>query len=370
MSIMRYLTRRRLLRALVIAPMLLALLYFTLLATNRYVSEASLIVRQSNQGGGSAVPGAALLLAGITPSSREDTMYLREYIHSLDLLNRLEERLHLREHFAQKAGLDPFFRLYAFFKQEWFLEYYRSRVELVMDEDSGVLTVRAQGFEPGFAQELNRNILQESEKFINAMSQNMAREQMAYAEGELARAGQRLQTAKRNLLNFQTSNKLLDPVAQAQATESLAAGLQAQITAKEAELKQAVTYLNEDSYQVKALRGTVGALRTQLEQETRKATSGPANGTQLNAQAARFQDLTLEAGFAQDAYKAALTAVENARIEASRKIKSVAVIEAPTRPEIAEYPRRIYNLITLALLCALLYGVARLVVATIREHQD
>jgi capsular polysaccharide transport system permease protein len=367
---MRYVTRRKLLRALVIAPMLLALLYFTVVATNRYVSESTLIVRQSNQTGGSGVPGAALLLAGVMPSSREDTMYLRDYIQSLDLLKRLDERLHVREHFTQKAGFDPFFRLYGFFPQEWFLAYFRNRVELLLDDDSGVLSVRVQGFDAEFAQQLNSEILKESERFINAMSQNMARDQMAFAEGELARASQRLQKAKHNLLSFQATNKLLDPVAQAQATEALTSGLQAQISAKEAELKQAVTYLNEDSYQVKALRGTVEALRKQLDQENRKATSGPANGSQINAQAARFQDLTLEVGFAQDAYKAAFTAVENARIEASRKLKTVAVIEAPTRPETAEYPRRIYNLITLALLCAMLYGVARLVVATIREHRD
>lgn len=370
MKFVARLTPLALRRVMLIAPLLLALLYFTVLAANRYVSEAVVMVRHVNQSSPGSVPGAALLLAGITPSSHEDTMLLRQYIHSLDLLKRLDARLNLREHFAQQAGRDPFYRLWSFYPQEWFLDYYRSRVELLRDDESGLLTVRVQGFDPQFAQALNQAILQESEQFINALSQRMAREQMAFAETELARAGSRLQEAKRKVLAFQSENRLLDPMAQAQAAGSLTAALEAQLSRQETELKQALTFLNEESYQVQALRGQVQALRSQVDAERQKATRGPANGSQLNAQAAQFHDLRLQVGFAEDAYKLALTAVENARIEASRKIKSVSVLESPSQPEMAEYPRRLYSLLSLAALCALLYCIARLVVATIRDHQD
>lgn len=78
----------------------------------------------------------------------------------------------------------------------------------------------------------------------------------------------------------------------------------------------------------------------------------------------------MKADFALDAYKLSLAAVENARIDATRKLKSLVVIEPATLPETAEYPRRLYNLATLLIGCLLLYGVVRLVIATIREHQD
>lgn len=365
------LSPKKLQLVLLVLPMVLGLVYFVGLAADRYVSEAAVVVRQANEASSSSpVPGAALLLAGVTPSSREDTLYLRQYIQSLDMLKLLDEKLQVRVHYATQAGRDPFYRLYGFFQQERFLDYFRNRVELLMDDDSGVLTVRVQGFDPEFAQTLNRAILQLGERFINTMSQSMAHEQMGFAEKELDRASDRLQTARSNLLAFQSKYKLLDPLAQAQATGTLAADLQAQLSMKEAELRQALTYLNEDSYQVKALRSQAEALRSQAELEQRRATSGPANGAQLNAQAAQFQELKLEASFAEDAYKLALTSLENTRIEATRKLKTVSVISAPSKPEMAEYPRRLYNLLTLGALCVLLYGVARLVVATIRDHQD
>ena len=78
----------------------------------------------------------------------------------------------------------------------------------------------------------------------------------------------------------------------------------------------------------------------------------------------------MKAEFALDAYKVALVAIESARMEATRKLTSLIVIEPATLPETAEYPRRMYNLITLLVGCLLLYAVVRLVIATIREHQD
>ena len=78
----------------------------------------------------------------------------------------------------------------------------------------------------------------------------------------------------------------------------------------------------------------------------------------------------MQTEFAVDAYKIALGAVENARIDATRKLKSLVVIEPPSRPQTPEYPQRLYTLFTVLALSVLSYAIIRLVLATIREHQD
>ena len=108
----------------------------------------------------------------------------------------------------------------------------------------------------------------------------------------------------------------------------------------------------------------------QLQQERVRATGEGEQSDRLGALAIDFEGLKMKAEFKLDAYKLALAAVENARIDATRKLKSLVVIEPATLPETAEYPRRLYNLATLLIGCLLLYGVLRLVIATIREHQD
>lgn len=368
MTELKALTPKRIKIILIALPMALALIYYTFFAADRFVSESTVALQQAGNDA-SAIPGAALLLAGLNPPSREETLYLRQYVVSLGLLKELDAKLGLRKHYAAQK-LDWATRLWNDASQEIFLDYYRKRVEVSMDDTSSTLTVRVQGFDAAFAQKLNQAVLDESERFVNEMSHKLAREKLRFAEGELGRAGARLQQAKADLLGFQDKNKLLDPTVQAEASGRMAAELQASITKAEAELRGLRTFLNEDSYQIMALRTQIESTQAQLEVERIRATGSGKQSDRLGALAIEFQGMKLKAEFALDAYKLALAAVENARIDATRKLKSLVVIEPATLPETAQYPRRLYNLATLLVCCLLLYGVARLVIATIREHQD
>lgn len=346
-------------------PMVLAVLYYSLFAADRYVSESIISVRDAGQASNPA-SGLAMLVGLHAPAS-QDVLYLKEYIHSLDMLLHLEKKLGLRRAYAE-AGLDPFYRLFPNVSQEWFLRYYRNRVDIRFDDAASLITLRIDGFSPAFVRALNAEILNKSESFINEVSHRMAREQMTFAEGELQKARERFQQAKSQLLQFQNKHRLLDPAAQAQATIGLSTQLEAELAKQETELKNLRSYLQEDAHQVVAQSNQIAALKAQLEQERGRVT-GASDG-RLNTLAAQYQSLLLDAGFAEDAYKLALSATEAARIEASRKLKGVVVVESPTLPEASLYPQRIYNLVTLLLALTLFYGVTRLAIATLRDHQE
>jgi capsular polysaccharide transport system permease protein len=357
---------RRLLAALVGLPMLLGSLYFLVLAQDRFVSTSIITVRRASQD--SVAPnGLAMLLAGAGGHSQEDARYLRDYVHSLALMRKLDTTLQLRRHFEATRS-DPFYRLWPQASQEWMLDYWRSRVNVQLDELSGLLTLRVEGFDPEFAQRVNEALLRESEAFVNDISHRIAREQMAFAQGELDRATQSLQAARTALLAFQSLHQVLDPVEQAQAAGALTAELRAALAKVEADLSTKLAYLNEDAPEVISLKGQAAALRLQAQREARGATQ-PAGGA-INRLAIDYQGLKAQAGFAEDTYKAALAVVENTRLEAARKVKSLVVIEPPTRPETAEYPRRFYDLVTVLVACLLLYATVRLTVATVNEHRD
>jgi capsular polysaccharide transport system permease protein len=368
MTRLKWLTPLRLLLALVLAPMLLAALYYALLAADRYVSESTVALREAGAAP-SALPGLGGALAGLAAPSREDTLYVQQYVHSLVLLNLLESRHQLRLHFSAQPR-DLLFRLPEGASQEEFLEYFRNRVEVHMDELSSSLTVRVQGFDAAFAQQVNRSILEECERFVNEMSQKMARERLAFANGELSRAGKQLQDSRSAVLAFQSKNRLLNPTIDAAAAGTILGELNAQITKAETELRALKSYLNDDAFQVTALRNQLVALKSQLADERQRATGEGRTGERIGALAIEFQGLQMQADFALDAYKLALGTVESARIDTSRKIKSLVVIEPATLAETAEHPRRLYNLLTLLVGCVLLYWVVRLVLATVREHQD
>jgi hypothetical protein len=62
-----------------------------------------------------------------------------------------------------------------------------------------------------------------------------------------------------------------------------------------------------------------------------------AKGQSLNKTVEEYQRLELEAQFQQDAYKSALVALEKGRVEATRTLKKVLVLQSPSMPE---YPLR------------------------------
>lgn len=359
----------RALKLLVVGvPLILAALYLGLIAADRYVSESTVSVRRASSDA-SAIPGAALLLAGVSPPATQDTLVLTRYLHSLALLLRLDQELGLRAHYASET-LDLPFRLAPDSSQEQFLHYWRQRVQVSFDTTTSLLTVRVQAFDPVFAQKVNQRLLDESEKFVNESSHQIAREQLRFAEGEAKTAGDRVEQARDKLLAFQSKNRLLDPTAQARASGTITAELQGSLARREAELKGLLAYLNDAAPQVRSLRGEIKALQEQIEAERNRATTDNRASGRLTALAAEFQGLELRAQFALDAYKLALGAVENARIEATRKLKSLVVVEPPSLAQTAEYPLRLYNLVTVLVASLLLYAIVRLVLATIREHQD
>jgi capsular polysaccharide transport system permease protein len=137
----------------------------------------------------------------------------------------------------------------------------------------------------------------------------------------------------------------------------------------EAELKGLQGYLNDHAPQVQAMQAQVAGIRQQLQAESRRGVTNE-NGVSLNVLAGRFQQLLAELEFVSDAYRGALTALETARIESTRKLKSLVLVESPALPESAEYPRRIYSLLALLMGLTLLYGIGRLIVATIEDHQE
>ena len=351
-------------------PMLLASVYYSVLASDRFVSTTVLTVRRAGQEA-SAVNGLSMLLPGAAAMSQEDTRYLREYLHSQGLLLRLDAELKIRQHY-ESAHTDLVHRLWPGASQEQLLDYWRRRVEISLDEVSGLLTVRAQGFDPDHSQRTTRALLREAETFVNDISHRIADEQLAFAKGELSRAEEQLTRTQRALVEFQTRHRMLDPQADAQATGQRAAELRARLTRLEAELATKQVFLNEDAPDLVTLKAELAAVRQQVGRETRGATTSatPASGEALNRLAVTFHDMKTRASLADGAYRSALTAVEATRIEASRKVKSLVVIEPPTRPETAAFPRHLYELSTLLLLCVGLFGIVHLAMATVREHRD
>ena len=349
-------------------PLALAIIYYATFAVDRYVSSAQVVVREENSGASSQASGLSMLLTGASPASREETLYLREYITSMDMMALLEERLHWVEKYSSQRG-DIFYRLDKANSREDILKYYQRIVTAHLDETTGLLNVSVQAFEPALAQEMLKIILSASEHFVNEVSHSIAREQMQFSQGELDKARALYNKRKEELLTFQNQNKVLDGQTSAQGRATIIATLEGEYSAQQAIFTEMQYKLRPDSPQVRQQKMKISALAQQLSAEQKRLVSAPA-GDQLNVIASKFQQLALDAGIAEDSYKAAVAALDNARIESYKKIRTLVTVVSPNAPDMAIYPQRWYNLFTIAIALFMLYGIARFLIASIEDHRD
>lgn len=355
----------RSLTLMVLFPFGLLLLYIGLIASDRYVSESRILVKSS--GGSADVTSiAASILSGGNASSREDNLLLKDYILSLDMLTYLDGTIGLKKAYQQEG--DFLSRLWPWASQEDFYKHYLKRIEIFHDDLTGVLVIRTQGYQPDFAQRMNAAIMHQSEKFINDSSHKIAEEQTRFITSELSRARDELMQAKQKVLGFQNRTKVLDPVEAAKAMAVFVLQLEAEIARQEAELKHLRSFMAENTAQVATLKDKLQALKQQLAEEKQKLAGD--QGNKLNTMSSQYLLLQFQAEFALDKYKATLAAYEKNRIDASRKVKNLMVISSPHQQNEATYPRRGYILLTALVGLLIMFGITRLVIATIEDHKD
>lgn len=355
--------------AIVLVPLILAIIYYVAFAADRYVSRAEVAVRQIDGNNPTAnIPGLSLLTGSMNPVSREETLYLRQYIMSTDMLKILQEELEWKAHYAAEKS-DPLYWLSGDASDEGTLKYYQRVVKLFFDAETGLLQIEVQAFEPEMAKQVLDIILRESEQFVNELSQRMTRDQLAFVERELANSLKNYELKRDELLQFQAENNLLDAEETAIARSTTIAAMEAELAAERARLSALKSSLNQYSPQVRQQETRIAALEQQIIAETQRLIAQDGNA-KLNTVAATFRELSLQAGIAEEAYKVSLASLENTRIEINKKFRSLAVIVSPNMPDSAIYPKRIYNLITIFIVLMALLGIVRFIVAVIEDHKD
>ncbi len=360
-------TRRAILMT-ALGATIIATLYWGIIASDRYVSQAHVLVQKTD------LPGVAPtdlggLLTGITNSgNRTDQMLLRDYMMSVDMLKKLDTQLKLREHYSG-WGHDPLSRLWSKNASiEKFHSYFLSRVKIEYDDHGGLLMVEAQAFEPKMAQAIVAAMIHDGEQFMNANDHRLARAQVDFLEEEVARTNERNMEARRALIEFQNREGMASPEDLARQIEGIVAQLEARRAVLETQERALGSYLVRDHPQLVTLRQELAAIDQQIEQE-RKRVASPG-GSRLNSKAERFQRLEQRAAFTQQVYNTTIAALEKGRIDAMRTVKKITILQSPTLPETATKPTRAYNILVFALACALFAGIALLLAAIVRDHLD
>lgn len=119
-------------------------------------------------------------------------------------------------------------------------------------------------------------------------------------------------------------------------------------------------------------------MKSQLELERKRLAvqqSADLSHTETNQQElgsvsevlARYTEYKVALELAIQGYTSSQISLEKARIEAYRQLKYLIVVESPTAPEDNQYPEVIYNLVLFLVISMMIFGITKIVIATVKE---
>jgi capsular polysaccharide transport system permease protein len=355
---------------LVIGYMIISIPYWLFLASDRYVSNAIVVVQRTDQINGPQVslsPSIAALAGASNPNS-SDQLLLTQYLLSLDMLEKLDAAFDLRSHYSGWSH-DPISRM--LFRNEpieWFYQYWLSRVDIEYDEYNGVIDIQVQAYDAKTARAIVDFMIREGEAQMNLISHRLAESQVDFLTKEVTVTHERLLENTQTMIDFQNHQGLVAPETTAQSLNALIDHLEAQKTAVQTQLNSLPSALNANQPTVVLLKKNLAAIEQQIMQR-RAELASPSKRT-LNYTVEEFQRLQMQVGFAQDLYKTALSALEQGRIDAARTLKMVSVLQSPTKPVYPEEPARLYRTLVTILVGLGLAGVLKLTESIILDHVD
>ncbi|SEF11784.1 capsular polysaccharide transport system permease protein [Burkholderia sp. WP9] len=357
----------RLIVRLIVIYAILSIPYWLVVASDRYVSQATVIIQRTDQVNGASVMLPAMVSAA-GGANGADQLLLREYLLSEDMLGELDAALDLRSHYSDRHR-DPISRMW--FKNapmEWFYQYWLSRIDVEYDDYSGVLRIRAQAYDPKIAQAIVNLMVQKGEAHMNEIGHKLAQSQVDFLSKQVTFAHDRFLETTQRLIAFQNDKGLAAPQATAESINTLIDKLETQKTDVQTQLASLPPNLSPTQPTVAMLRKNLNALVQQIAQK--RAELASPNRRTLNYTVDEFQRLQLQVTFAQDLYKTALSALEQGRMDAARTLKIVSALQTPTKPDYPQEPARSYNAFVTLLMALALIGVVKLLESIILDHVD
>lgn len=348
----------------VVVPTIAVFGYVSLWSSPMYISETQFAVRS-----GTEQPMSLDLTSQIfrtNTQSVQDAQVVEAYIRSPDAFAAVDDKLKIIDYYSSHKW-DIISRLTSeptlFDKQTFW-----NRVSNpVVNPDNGIVTYQIKAYDPKMAQAIGAEVLRQSEGLINEMNERARKDTLDLAQKEVDLARDRVTAAQKALENFRDKHKELDLQATASGLQSLVMQLEGERAKIKAEIADAKTYMQENAPAMVSMKSKLAGVEQQLAREKARLV-GTREGLAINAWVSEYETLMIESEFAKKQLTTAMTALETARASLLAKARYIVPIEKPTLPDESRYPLAwVFTLVTFLGLF-LLYGLIRLIIASIREH--
>lgn len=324
-------------------PNVVSVVYFGIIASDQYVSEARFTVSGAeaprSDGMGSVVALPMMMIM-------QDTLIITNFLESRTLVEQLERQVDLRRLYSDPsidwgARFDPSQSI------EQFVEYWGKMAEAKIGVPSGIVTLKVRAFSPDEARRVADAVVADCDTLINNLNERMREDTVKASEQDVAFAAERLKTAWVELERARNEEGLLNVDLAGKSQTDVVSGLESELLTAKQEYQIRSHYLEDQAPQLRVMRRRIEALEGQVAERRAEMTALESKGVAalaqrtLSGKMTKFASLDLEHKIAQARYQATTTALDSARQLSQRKLLYLHVIESPATPQEARYPRRL-----------------------------
>jgi len=368
-KIMRMLTKA-LFVVMVAVPAIVVSVYYGLIASDQYVSEAKFTVSSG------AIPKMDGLgsVTGVPPMLIvQDTQVVTSYISSRAMVEQLDRTVGLRDIYGSDS-IDWWSRFRKGKPIEKFTDYWEKMSEASISFPSGIVTLAVRAFTPEDAKRIADAVIAQSENLINNMNDRMRRDTVLASERDMQQASQDLGKARMAMEYERNAEGLIDVGQTNKALSDLSAGLQGDLLKAQQQYQTELRYVTADAPQMKVLSSRISAMQAQLDQLKAQLTSQTEQNVSATADKAlsgkmtKFSEYDLEERIAEKRYEVAVASVEAARMMSERRMLYLHEIVEPALPEEAKYPKRWLTIGMTILASLIAWGVTVGAMSFVRNH--
>lgn len=355
----------------VLLPTLMAAFYFYAFASDQYIATAQFAVR------GNVEPmeeSSSTAFVGLAQKhNSQDSFIVKDYIQSQTLVSAVEASLKVSTMFS-RPGVDFWERYDTNQPVEELVKYWRHRVTTRIEPISGIITLNVRAFTPEDALVITRDVVARSERLINDISRRAQADMLAHAEGDAAKAQDRLRKAHLALQTYRNRWGIIDPAKTAEAMLTTIGGLRKERLKAESDLAVLRgSNLDEKARSVQNLVSLVTALDQQIkkltDQLTTEAGTGPDITNNMTKALLEFEGLQVERTIAGKLNESANLMVDRARIAAGKQQIFLATFVEPALPGDSLYPLRGHAILVVFFCCLVVWSSIALIIAGINDQR-
>jgi capsular polysaccharide transport system permease protein len=243
-------------------------------------------------------------------------------------------------------------------------DYYKSKVEVYLDTETGLAVLRVKAFSAVDAHAISAGLLSLSEDLVNKLNERAHQQGIVEAERRVFEAEERVRNASAAMTKFRNRQSLIDPKLQVAGIQEVVTKLSGQKSDLQARLDR-MQKAAPDSPSITVLRNQINSLTREIDSQTERMAGGE---TAISSKLGDYEYLALEQSFATRMLESANTSFELARVESGKQQFYLQRVVEPNTPDMARYPRRIASIMVVLGVALCIFMIGWMLLAGVREH--